>query len=130
MNNLEIVKLLYAAFRDRNTETILQIFDPQIVWIHNEGFPGGGKHIGAEVVLNDVFAKLRAEWDTWQAIVEEWLDANDTIIALGEYRATHRSTGKSTRAAFAHVYRLQDGRITKFQQYVDTVKVAEAMQSF
>jgi hypothetical protein len=47
---------------------------------------------------------------------------------LGEYRGTYKTTGKSTTAAFAHVYKLRNGRIFKFQQYTDTLKVAEAMR--
>lgn len=128
MSNLEIVQRMYAAFARRDRETILQLFDPAIEWVQNEGFPGGGRHVGAETVLRDVFARFRADWDTWQAVVDEWLDAGDTIIALGEYRGTYKATSRSTRAAFAHVYRLRDGRIVRFQQYTDTLKVAEAMQ--
>lgn len=128
MSNLDIVKRMYAAFGDRDSDTIRQIFDPKIEWIQNDGFPGGGKYVGVEAVLNDVFAKFRLEWDAWQAVVEEWLDAGDAIVALGEYRGTYKTTGKSTTAAFAHVYKLKDARIIKFQQYTDTLKVAEAMQ--
>ncbi len=128
VNNLEIVKNLYTAFQERDTKTVLEIFDPQIEWIQNEGFPGGGRHIGAETVLKNVFAKFRLDWDAWQAVVEEWLDAGEIIVALGEYRGTYKSTGKSTTAAFAHVYKFKNGRIFKFQQYTDTFKVAEAMK--
>lgn len=128
MSNLEIVKRLYTAFRERDTNTILELFDPQIEWIQNEGFPGGGRHVGSDAVINDVFAKFRHDWETWQAIVDEWLDTPDAIIALGEYRGTHKSTGKSMTAAFAHVYKLKNSRIVKFQQYTDTLKIAEAIQ--
>ncbi len=129
MNNLEIVQQLYQAFAQKDREKILKLFDPQIEWIQNQGFPQGGKHIGAETVVNEVFAKFRVDWDAWQANVHEWLDAGDTIIALGEYRGTYKITGRSMRAAFAHVYRLKNGRIVRFQQYTDTLKVAEAMQT-
>ncbi|MGH9945045.1 MAG: nuclear transport factor 2 family protein [Pyrinomonadaceae bacterium] len=126
MNNLEIIKRLYTAFGEHDTETILNLFAPDIEWIQNEGFPGGGRHVGADAVLQDVFAKFRLEWDNWQAIVSEWLDAGDAIIALGEYRGRHNRTGKAVTAAFAHVYWIRDGRIYKFQQFTDTLKVAEA----
>ena len=39
-------------------------------------------------MLTDVFAKFREEWDMWQAVVSEWLDAGEAIIAIGEYRGT------------------------------------------
>lgn len=67
MTNLEIVQCMYAAFGERDRDTILELFDPQIEWVQNEGFPGGGRHFGAEAVLNDVFAKFRQEWEVWQA---------------------------------------------------------------
>ncbi|GMT50222.1 MAG: hypothetical protein IEMM0008_1761 [bacterium] len=31
-------------------------------------------------------------------------------------------------ASFAHVYRVDDGQITRFDQYTDTQKTAEAMK--
>lgn len=128
MSNLETVQSLYQAFAARERERILEIFDPAIEWIQNDGFPGGGKHRGAETVLNDVFAKFGREWETWQAVVGRWLDAGEAIVALGEYRGTHKATGKSMTAAFAHVYWLQDGRVVRFEQYADTLKVAEAVR--
>ncbi len=85
--------------------------------------------MGLKQLLMKVFAKFRVDWDAWQANVHEWLDAGDTIIALGEYRGTYKITGRSMRAAFAHVYRLKNGHIVRFQQYTDTLKVAEAMQT-
>ncbi|ARV57741.1 ketosteroid isomerase [Nostocales cyanobacterium HT-58-2] len=128
MNNLEIIQQLYQAFGDRDTTTLLRLFDPQIEWIQNEGFPGGGRYLGSDAVLNNVFAKFRLEWEKWQAIVDEWLDTGDTIVALGKYHGVYRLTGKTTIAAFAHVYTLRDGRIIRYKQYTDTLKVAEAMQ--
>ncbi len=128
MTNLQIVKRLYNAFGNQNRDTILELFDPQIEWVQNEGFPGGGRHIGAEAALTNVFAKFRQEWDVWQAVVDEWLDAGEAIIAIGEYRGTFKSTGRSMTASFAGVYRVRSGRIVSFHQYTDTAKIAEATQ--
>ena len=127
MKNPEIVQKLYDAFSVRDREAILEIFDPEIVWIQNAGFPGGGTHIGAEIVLKDVFKPFRVEWESWEAIVTQWLDAGESVVALGEYRGVNKATGKSMRSAFAHVYWIQDRRIVRFQQYTDTLMVARAM---
>jgi ketosteroid isomerase-like protein len=127
MTNVAIVQQLYDAFARRDAGAIRELFDAGIEWIQNEGFPGGGRHVGPDAVLNDVFAKFRVEWEWWRAVVHEWLVAGDTVIALGEYRGTHKATGKSTVAAFAHVYDLRGGRIVRFRQYTDTVKVRQAM---
>ena len=77
-------------------------------------------------MLQGVFAKFAADWVDWQAVVHQWLDAGETIVALGEYRGTYKATGKSTTAAFAHVYDVKSRRIVRFRQYADTAKVCEA----
>ena len=127
MTNVETVRRLYDAFAARDAAAIRQLFAPDIEWVQNAGFPGGGRHVGADAVLNDVFAKFRTDWSAWKVTVDEYLDAGDTVVALGEYRGTHARTGKSMTAAFAHLYDVRDGRITRFRQYTDTAMVAAAM---
>ena len=124
--DLEIVQALYAALKEGDGDRVLEILDPQVEWIQNEGFPGGGRFVGAEAVYEKVFNRLADEWDGWGAEVGRWLEADDSVVALGAYRGTFRKTGKSMRAAFAHVYTLRDGRIVRFEQYADTAKVAAA----
>ena len=125
-SDLEIVQALYAALEEGDGDRVLEILDPQVEWIQNEGFPGGGRFVGAEAVYEKVFNRLADEWEGWRAEVGRWLEAGDSVVALGAYRGTFRKTGKSMRAAFAHVYWLSDGRIVRFEQYADTAKVAEA----
>ena len=127
MTNLETIRQLYAAFAARDRVAILSLFHPDIVWIQNDGFPNGGTHVGAVTVLDGVFARLAQEWSVWGAEVAEYLDAGGSIIVLGEYQATHATTGRNMRAAFAHVYRVDSGRVTRFQQFADTHQVRAAM---
>jgi hypothetical protein len=127
VKNLEIVQRLYEAFAARDRETIIEIFDPEIVWIQNKGFPGGGTHVGAESVLRDVFAPFRVHWESWEADVSRWIEDGEIVVALGEYRGVNKATGKSMKAAFAHAYWICDSRIVRFQQYTDTLMVARAM---
>ena len=127
MSNVRTVQALYDAFARRDADAIRRLFDPKIEWVQNAGFPNGGRHVGADTVLNEVFARFRTEWSSWGAVVTEWLDAGDMVVALGEYRGTHKTTGRSMTAAFAHVYDVRDGRITRFRQYTDTAVIRDAM---
>jgi ketosteroid isomerase-like protein/ribosomal protein L40E len=127
-SNLEIVERFYDALKAGDEELILGILHPDVEWIQNEGFPGGGSYTGAETVLDEVFARLGEEWQDWQAAVGRWLNAGDSVVALGAYRGTFRQTGRPMQAAFAHVYWLEKGRIVRFEQYADTAKVAEACE--
>ncbi len=125
-DNLAIVKDLYSAFAARDRERLIALLHPDIEWHQNEGFPNGGRHRGAQVVLDEVLARFRSEWTQWRAEVDEWLDAGAHIIAIGAYHGTHKQTGRDMRAAFAHVYEVEDGRITGFRQFTDTLMVALA----
>ncbi len=128
MSNLETVQKMYDAFRNRDRDRLLQIFDPEIEWIQNDGFPGESRHVGAASVVDEVFGALRSDWDHWRAPVSEWIDAGDTVIALGQYQGVYAATGNGMTAAFAHVYDLRKGRIVRYRQYTDTLKIAEAMR--
>jgi ketosteroid isomerase-like protein/ribosomal protein L40E len=125
-DNLVIVQSLYEAFAEQDREQILALFDPEIEWIQNEGFPGGGRFVGAQAVLDNVFGRLGREWEGWGADADRWLDAGESIVALGEYHGTNRATGRSMTAAFAHVLWLREGRVVRFEQYADTAKVVAA----
>lgn len=127
MSNLSVVKDLYAAFRGRDRERILELLHPQVEWVQAEGFPGGARRVGPDEVLSGVFDGFRDNWDDWKAGVDEYLDGGDAVIALGAYSGTFKRTGRSMHAPFAHVYRVRDGRIVHFQQYTDTRLVADAM---
>ena len=126
MTALETVRRMYAAFAAKDRDEILRLFDPRIVWVQNAGFPGGGAHVGAEAVF-EVFAGFRRNWEGWTAEVAEWLEAGDTVVAIGEYAGTYKATFRPMRAAFAGVYDVRDGRIVRFRQFTDTAKIAEAV---
>ncbi len=127
--NLELVQELYAAFARKDADVLRTLLHPDVEWVQCEGFPGGDHRSGADEVLSKVFGGLRSEWNDFQAIVEEYLDAGEQIVALGRYTGTHGVSGKSISAVFAHVYDVADGQVTRFRQYADTQPMVAAMRS-
>lgn len=126
--NVDIIKDLYANFAARDMPAIRDLLSEDIEWIQMPGFPGGGKHKGVEEVFEKVFQKFNDEWTGWCAVVTDYLDARDSVVAIGYYEGTYNSTGKSFTAEFAHHYRLKDGMIVQFQQYTDTFLIQEVMK--
>ncbi len=125
--NVETVREMYRLFARRDNEGIRRLFDPEIEWVQMEGFPRGGRYVGADAIFDGVFAGFRERWEDWRAVVERYLDAGGCVVALGFYEGEYRSTGRSVRAEFARLIELEGGRIVRFVQYTDTLKVAEAM---
>jgi ketosteroid isomerase-like protein len=127
MNNAEIIRSLYESFKIGDIPAVLGAFDEDISWTDAEGFPHGGTYIGANAILENVFINLGSEWEGFSAVPTEYVDGGDKIVALGNYSGKYVKTGKSINVPFAHVWTLAGGKITKFVQYTDTLKVSEAL---
>jgi ketosteroid isomerase-like protein len=125
-SNVSLLRQLYAAFAEGDVPAVLSAMDPNIEWVSAEGAPYPGTFIGPQAILANVFARLGGEWDNYRAQPTEFIDAGDTVVALGRYSGTYKATGRSMDAAFAHVWTLRDGRVVRFRQYMDTRKMAEA----
>jgi len=126
--NLMLIRNLYAAFASGDVPAVLAAFAPDIVWNEAENFPyaDGNPYQGPDAVLAGVFARLGVDWDGFAVEDIELLDAGDTIVMLGRYRATHNGTRQAMNPQVAHVWRVKDGKAVGFQQYVDTLAVARA----
>ncbi len=129
MNNQRVVQDLYDAFDRKDEARLRKLLAPDVEWVQCAGFPGEGRRQGVEEVLEKVFASLRTEWQDWRVQVDEYLDAGPSIVALGRYAGTHGVTGHSMEAVFAHVYDVENERITRFRQFADTVPLVEAARA-
>ncbi len=129
MSNLNIVQSAYAAFAKGDIPGVLGVLDAEAVWTEAEGFPYGGTYYGPNAVLEAVFMRVGVEWDSFTVEPAEFIDGGDTIVALGKYSGTYKATGKSFQADFAHVWKLRDGKVVRFVQYVDTLLVHQAIEA-
>jgi len=127
MNNVELIKSLYQSFAAGDVPAVLQSFGENIEWTEAEGFPYGGTYRGGDAILENVFMKLATEWDGYTVAPDEFLDTGECVVALGHYSGSYKATGKSMRVPFAHVWTLDGGKVKKFVQYTDTLKVSEAL---
>lgn len=127
MTNLELIKELYRAFREKDYDAFLKICTPDIEWIQNPGFPGGKTYIGAQAVIEEVFKAFNSDWQSWSFEIEQYLDAGDTIIVIGKYAGCHRRLGKSFQSGAAHVYDICNGKVCRFRQFTDTKIIWDAM---
>ncbi len=125
--NVALIRGLYDAFAIGDVPGVLALMSPDIVWHEAEHFPyaDGNPYVGPMAVAEGVFARCGSEWDGFASIPDEIVDGGDTIIALGHYHGTYKATGKPMNAQMVHVWRIVDGKASAFQQYVDTLHVAQ-----
>jgi len=124
---LEVVRGIYRAFSHGDVPRVLGVLHPDVEWIPSPGHPFGGPFRGPEQVLERVFMRLVSEWDEFRAQPEEFLTSDRNVVVLGSYLGTSRATGRELSAPFAHVWRVDRGRVTGFRQITDTHLVRVAM---
>ena len=125
--NLEIIRATYEGSSEENGRNLLAALAHDAEWTEAEGFPYAGTYVGPEAIIAGVFARLGSEWTGYRAEVHTLLEDGDRVAAFGVYSGTYNATGKSMRAAFAHLYRVKDGKIATMTQYVDSAMVRKAL---
>ncbi len=126
--NIEVLEEIYGAVVGRDIPSVLAHFDPEIEYRLAEGHiysPGGETWVGGEAVVRNFFAKAGQDWDRSSISRREFHVDGDTVVVEGRYGGVYKATGKSFDAQFCHVWKLSDGRVKSFQQYLDTAQLQE-----
>ena len=128
MSNVALLKSLYEAFGRGDMPTVLGAMSPDIRWYQAEGNPynqSGEAWVGPDAVLNNLFMKIGADWDGFTVHTRTFHDAGDTVVVEGRYTGLYKPTGKRLDAQLCHVWDVKNGKIVRFQQYVDTKQLNE-----
>jgi len=129
MTNLEIVKSTYEGkTSEENGKNLAKHVANDISWTEAKGFPYAGTYKGLDEVTKNVFSRLGSEWIDYKFTPEDYVASNDKVVAYGAYTGIYKITGKSFAARVAHVWKLKDGKIISFEQFVDSQTVIEAMK--
>lgn len=120
------VRALYDAFGRGEVPTVLASFDPDIVWMEAENinYADRNPYRGPQAIVEGVFMRIGTDWNDFRVNVEQVIDGGETVVALGRYSATNKSTGLPLNAQFVHVWKFRDGKVVRFQQYADTAQFA------
>lgn len=127
-SNLDIIKSTYEGNPEENSKRYQTYLAEDATWTEAAGFPYAGTYTGYDDIAQNVFARLGSEWDGYKAEVSQYFEDGDTVIAVGVYSGTYKQTGNYFEADFVHIWKLQQQKIVKFKQYVDSYLVRNAMK--
>jgi uncharacterized protein len=120
--NVDAVRRAHEAFQRRDPQPILELVDPEIEW-HE---PTGAVRRGHEELLGS-WQAYDGHWEEFRWEPQEFLDAGEHVVVMGEFHARARATGVQVEVPFVHVYKLRDGKVVWGREYVDTAKEARAL---
>ena len=114
----DTVRSLYEAFANGDMDRLGALLG-DTHWVEARGGPYGGVYEGLAEVGANVFGPIAAEVREFSASPDELLEiGNDRVLALGTYRGETDAGPLAIR--FAHLWTVNDGRMSHFEQFTDT----------
>lgn len=129
MTNREIVMALYAGFDRGDMDAVLALMADDIVWHEAESnkLADRNPYMGPQAVVEGVFARLAEDFEGFAVEVGAVVEDGDTVVMQGRYRARAKASGAEINPQIVHWWTVKDGKITAFQQHVDTLILAKAV---
>jgi ketosteroid isomerase-like protein len=125
----ELVRAFYAAVSRADVPAVVGLLHPDLHWTEAEGFPyysGTWRH--PQDVVDKLLVPLMRDWDNFSAVAEDFIVESERVVCLGSYTGVNKATGKALRAPFAHIWRISDGKLARFDMYTDTLLVRRSME--
>ena len=130
MDNVSLLKNLYESFGRGDIPAVLGAMSPDIKWHQAESnpyMPSGEAWVGPDAVLKNLFMRIGTEWDGFAVHPKSFHSAGDSVNVECRNSGTYKATGKSMDTQVCHVWDVRNGKVTRFQQYVDTAKLQVVM---
>ena len=127
--NLDIIRRGYEAFGRGDLDTLLSLFDKDIEWV-TPGPPElltAGRRRGIPAVA-EFFRTLGDTFEIQRFEPKEFIAQGDRVVVIGDDTSRIKSTGAIVDYAWAHVFRLMDGRVVSLHEYGDTSAVVAGLR--
>jgi uncharacterized protein len=127
--NVKIAQQAYSNFTSGDIPSLLNLLADGIEWQLPtvEGVPFTGKRQGREAV-EQFFASVAEHQEVLQFEPREFIAQENKVVALGHYEWRVKGTGREVKSDFAHVFTVEGGRITAFQEFFDSAAFAASYQ--
>ncbi len=123
----QAVNGLYDAYVKRDLERVASFIHDDIDWViyaprHLFGFTGPRQ--GKEAVLA-ALGEIAKAYSLKDYVPKITIVDGDRAAVVSEVRFKHHVTGRVLNFRLADVMRLRDGKIIEFEEFIDTIDVAE-----
>lgn len=126
--NIELVQSAYASFQRGDIAAVLATLDEGVVW---KPVTGAGSHVpmaGERHGTGPVAAFFKSVGENIRFSrfePRQFVAQGDKVVALGHYTAA-TSAGGSFDSDFVMVFTVQHGKVTEFQEFLDSAQLNAA----
>jgi ketosteroid isomerase-like protein len=125
--NAERVRAFYEAMATGDTGA-MRIFDPDVEFVMPEVLPHGGTITGIDA-LGRYFGEVMGRWDDFRAVLDDLVDGDERIVALGRFCGRPAATRRYVEIPFALVWTFRDGAAVRVDEHTDTALLLRALGS-
>lgn len=124
-DNLRLVQDGYEDFSRGDIQTLLAKFAEDIEWIVPGSNPLSGTYKGRSSV-GEFFKRLSDLTEISAFEPREFIAQGDEVVVLGRETGRVKATGRGFQTDWAMAFTTRNGKIVRFQQYLDTASVDAA----
>ena len=126
--NVQIVRDCYQGFLSGNLERLFAALASDVAWEHAgraSDLPTFAPHHGIDGV-REFFRLVGETLDFHTFAPREFHSAGNVVFVMGTYDVTVKKNRRRTASEWMHVFWLKNGKVTRFVEFTDTAKFAEA----
>jgi ketosteroid isomerase-like protein len=123
--NVELVKRAWEATVQRDYETALSLYDPDVTL--EPGFLDNPEVFRGLDGVREVFRNWFGVFADMTSTVEEWIDAGDDVVAILRLTGRGRQSGVPVVSLEAHVWTVRDGKLWRLRIYPSRAEALKAV---
>ena len=126
--NVQTVKDFFAALGSGDKQRLLSLVVKDVEWIiPGKDWPLAGTHRG-HAGLAEVLQKASVEVETTYPEPPEFVAQGDRVLVVGVATGKIKATNRAFRDDWVFAITVQNGKVTKIREYIDTQAMARASE--
>jgi ketosteroid isomerase-like protein len=125
-DNIDTIRRVYEAMKNRDAAVMEELFAEDIKVRQSAELPWGGDYEGHDGAFT--FFLILVEHMESQVTTDSMFAAGDHVVQVGHTRGKVLANGAPFDVPEVHVWELRDGKVVRFDAYIDTPAMLEALR--
>lgn len=125
----DVVRRFFDAFNAGDIDAAFATLSPDIMWTYHgpkDKIPFAGTFRG-HAGVKDFFDRVGKSIEIREMTPQSLVAVGDQVYGRGIEHSVSLATGRAYRLEWVHVYQVQDGLMTRFDEFMDTAAVADGL---